>query len=110
MSTRLPVWLSTNAGRSTRGSGEEAGAAGSFLTSTVIGCLPVSVTPAGLALAGAAGEASGVTWTGGKTPGRKVSSLGANFAASSLVANSIATKTSGTLVRAGQVANKRRAA
>src|SRR5437762_5746979 len=51
---------------------------------------------------------SGVTGTGGKTVGRKVSSLGANLLASSFVGNSIATKTAGTSVRAGQVANIKR--
>src|SRR5262245_32943963 len=53
----------------------------------------------------AAGVGSGVTETGGSTVGKNFSSLGVNFAASSLVGNSIAVNIVGTSVRAGQVAN-----
>src|SRR5262252_5257769 len=50
-------------------------------------------------------EGSGVAGGGGINVGRKVSSFGANLAASSLVGNSMATKTTGTSVRTAQLAN-----
>src|ERR1051325_3067579 len=57
---------------------------------------------------GLLGVASGVTGTGGRTVGKNVSNFGANFAASSFVGSSIATKNDGTSVRTGQAANIRR--
>src|SRR5258708_4129746 len=113
MSTRLPEWVITNGNRSAGFCGfavcGEAEAAVSFFGGAAPGGGPSSL---GLADAGLDGDAvdSGVgSGTGGKMVGRNVSSLGANFAASSAVPNSIATKASGTSVRAGQVANCSRA-
>src|SRR5439155_23806565 len=76
----------------------------SFLVSA-IGCFPGSL---GFASGGGLGFPSGSIGTGGSTVGRNVSSLGENFAASSGVANSIATNAFGTSARAGHDANNSR--
>src|SRR5438874_1706252 len=95
MRTRLPACVITNGKCSAGGDGEP---------------LPKGLA-AGIALAAPGwadtgeGEASG---TGGKTVGKNFASVGANLLASSFVGNSIATKTSGTSERAGQVANRSR--
>src|SRR4051812_5983141 len=104
---------------STRGDGEAAGAirnvCGLSLTITVMVTSLVfssrltfgSVTRfrGSVGFDSFSGDTSGVTGTGGNTVGKNVSSFGANFAASSSVGNSMATKKVGTSVRTGQLAN-----
>src|ERR1041385_7162004 len=106
MKTKVPACVMTNGNRSTAGRG--AGRV-TFRVGNGVG-FATDGEPAdsGVDVPFGPGDASGVTGTGGSTVGRNVSSLGANLSASSLVGNSIATKTLGRSVRVGQVANIRR--
>src|SRR6185503_4001301 len=119
MQTRLPACVITNGRRSSTGDVDGAGpgcalTAGLLTMGVVVGdgsfdfvCGVTFGSRARRSIASAV-EGSGVTGTGCRTVGRKVSSFGANFVASSLVGNSIATKALGKSVRTGHAANIRR--
>src|ERR1041385_8932058 len=104
MKTKAPVCVMTNGKRSIAG-GDDDGGAG-VAAGLAVDFDEVSGTEFRDGFA--RGAETSLAGTGGNTAGKNFSSFGANFGASSLVGNSMATNTLGRSVRVGQVANIRR--
>src|ERR1041384_1271541 len=106
MKTKVPECVMTNGKRSTAGCG--AGRVTFGVGNGVGFATDGEAADSGVDVPFGPGDPSGVTGIGGNTVGKNFSSFGANLSASSLVGNSIATKTLGRSVRVGKVANIKR--